>query len=42
MNAIAVVTTQANGWYFVSTTDVILLVIDSKVCPGSMTGGGVL
>ena len=31
MNAIAIVTTQANGWYFVSTTEVILLVTDSNV-----------
>ena len=31
MNAIASVTTQANGWYLVSTTEVILLVTDSNV-----------
>jgi hypothetical protein len=38
----AVVMIQASGWYFVRTIDEILLVIDSYVWPGSMTGGGVL
>ena len=42
MKAMSVVTTHATGWYFVRTTDEILLVIDSNVCPGSITGGGVL
>ncbi len=42
MNAIASVTTQAIGWCLVSTTEVILLVTDSNVWPGSMTGGGAL
>jgi hypothetical protein len=42
MNAIAVVTTHENGWYFVRTTDEILLVTDSNVWPGSITGGGAL